>query len=107
MPKFNHRIDRFTDAHGYAYCGVCHRGLFRRAFFAHPQLGRSAAKPLAQLGRSAAEPLAELGRSAAELDPEGPGTLIQIERHVGEPYRPETWAGLVANGLRHTPARRP
>jgi hypothetical protein len=78
VPRSDHRIDRFTDAHGYAYCGVCHRQLFRRAFFAHP-----------------------------DLDPEGPGTLIQIERHVGEPYRPETWAGLVANGLRRTPVHRP
>ena len=89
MPRSDHRIDRFTDPHGHAYCGVCHRQLFRRTFFAHPELGRSAAEPL------------------AELDPEGPGRLIQIERHVGEPYRPEAWAALVANGLRHSPVYRP
>jgi hypothetical protein len=69
VSKADYRIVRFADSRGYAYCGVCHRPLFRRAFFANP-----------------------------ERDPAGVGTLTQIERHVGDPYSQTTWNGLMAQG---------
>jgi hypothetical protein len=78
VPRADHRIDRFTDAHGYSYCGVCHRRLMGRSFFTHP-----------------------------ELDPDGPGAFTQIERHVGDPLPAATWAGLAANGLKSTPHFQP
>ena len=75
MTRADHRIERFTDTHGYAYCGVCHRRLFARSFFVH-----------------------------SERDPDGAGAFTQIERHVGDPLPPATWDGLMANGrLRPTP----